>query len=617
MESPDSDSSHGTGGRKPADFDSCKNRQLAMREQCKPTGALALRRKLFRLTAATFALIGATTLAVNVRQIASGIDYAVEHTTLTYVIVDAGPHFDGWPHDPPNKLHYHFRDVFYQDRMSHSLPFMAPWAVILDPSRLLTRPENKVAREALSNNPTGGDGYKVHLGPALRGLNWYAINRQLEPFTDATVAIGLLLFIYALSTRRKYLQHDELGLYLHDQRDRTKGKPTVLPWKCLKTVEVLPLKQNLFGVEEKFPSIRFTADHGLPTTIKWNEIITCTEPGSFINALKTWAPNAVANCQFPTEVPLDKVDSGTYTQLWFKYYSKSSDRKRACQLEMDEVLKEGRYTISRRIGGGGQGTAYVARDSYESGANVVLKEYILPVHRGEQVMEESARKLRREAEVLAKIDHPNIVKLLDEFVEDHRGYIVMEYVVGEQLKTFVTEHGVQSEETVIEIAKQICSMLEYLHGMDPPIIHRDVTPDNLIRQEDGIVKLVDFNVAHQLESAATATVVGKHAYIPPEQFRGKPTQQSDIYGLGCTLHYLLTGADPEPLTVSHPKSLNAGVSEQLDEIVAKCTVMDAKKRFQTAQEVLDALEGLQPARGEESPVDEGVKLSLKLKSAVP
>jgi tRNA A-37 threonylcarbamoyl transferase component Bud32 len=472
----------------------------------------------------------------------------------------------------------------------------------------------------LSNTPAIG-GSHGKFTPAFRALNWYMLKRDLEPFTNATVAIGLLFLMYALSSRRKYLMQDELGLIIHDQRDRTKGRPTLVPWKCLKTVEVLPLKKNLFGVTEKFPSIRFKADHGVPTTIKWNEIITCTEPGSFINALKTWAPDAVANCKFPTEVPLSKVDNGTYTQLWFKYYSKSSDRKRAGQLEKDEVLKEGRYTISRRIGGGGQGTAYVAHDAYESGATIVLKEYILPVHRGEQVMEESASKLRREAELLAKIDHPNIVKLLDEFVEDHRGYIAMEYVIGEQLKTFVTQHGVQSEETVVEIAKQICSMLEYLHGMDPPIIHRDVTPDNLIRQEDGIVKLVDFNVAHQLESAATATVVGKHAYIPPEQFRGKPTPQSDIYGLGCTMHYLLTGADPEPLTVSRPRSLNDAVSEQLDEIVAKCTAMDAKKRFQTAQEVLDALEALAPPAAsiehDELPVDVGVKLSLKVKSAVP
>src|SRR5262249_7553965 len=127
------------------------------------------------------------------------------------------------------------------------------------------------------------------------------------------------------------------------------------------------------------------------------------------------------------------------------------------------------------------------------------------------------------------------------------------------------------------------------HTMDPAIIHRDLTPDNLILQSDGIVKLVDFNVAHQLESSATATVVGKHAYIPPEQFRGKPTAQSDIYALGCTLHFLLTGQEPDPLTVSRPRLINANVSEELNHIIATCTSLDPTKRYSSAEEVKQAL----------------------------
>jgi serine/threonine-protein kinase len=113
------------------------------------------------------------------------------------------------------------------------------------------------------------------------------------------------------------------------------------------------------------------------------------------------------------------------------------------------------------------------------------------------------------------------------------------------------------------------------------VVHRDVTPENIMLQLSNQVKLVDFNVAQQLESVATATIVGKHAYLPPEQFRGKPTKQSDIYALGCTMFFLLTGQDPEPISTSHPRELNAEVSEKLDTIIARATNPDMENRYPT------------------------------------
>jgi serine/threonine-protein kinase len=283
--------------------------------------------------------------------------------------------------------------------------------------------------------------------------------------------------------------------------------------------------------------------------------------------------------------------------LWFRYYSTGSERKRTSQLVAGDSLQDGRFEVAGQIGGGGQGTAYVAVDKNAdtaSGAasDVVLKEYILPVHRGQSVLQATVQKLEQEAEILRKIDHKHIVKLLDSFVEDHRGYLVMEYVHGKQLKEIVAQQGPMPEATVIVLAKQICDVLSYLHSQDPAIIHRDLTPDNLILQDNGEVKLVDFNVAHQLESAATATVVGKHCYIPPEQFRGKPTPQSDVYAFGCTLHYLLTGLEPEPLTVSRPRAFNQNVTDDFNDIIARATALDAAKRFANVAEMHDAIQAL-------------------------
>jgi serine/threonine-protein kinase len=230
-------------------------------------------------------------------------------------------------------------------------------------------------------------------------------------------------------------------------------------------------------------------------------------------------------------------------------------------------------------------------------AHVVLKEYVLPVHRGQLTAERTAEKLRLEAAILQNLSHSKIVRLLDAFIEDYRGYLVLEYIDGESLKDKVERLGPQPQQHVIQLALQVCEILDYLHSQTPPVVHRDITPDNLLLQEHGELKLVDFNVACQVDLSATATVVGKHAYIPAEQFRGKPAPQSDIYALGGTMFYLLTAQEPEPISVSHPRSLVPEVSIALDEIVAKCTASELSDRYACVFELSEALQQLLRAAG--------------------
>jgi serine/threonine-protein kinase len=137
-------------------------------------------------------------------------------------------------------------------------------------------------------------------------------------------------------------------------------------------------------------------------------------------------------------------------------------------------------------------------------------------------------------------------------------------------------------------------MLKFLHEQEPPIIHRDLTPDNLIRTNQGEIVLIDFGAANQFLGAATGTIIGKQAYIPPEQLRGKTVLQSDIYALGGTIYYLLTGGDPTPLAPSHLTSINTEVEEKLDAIISKCTAFEAKDRYQTASDVEAALMDVVP-----------------------
>ncbi len=191
--------------------------------------------------------------------------------------------------------------------------------------------------------------------------------------------------------------------------------------------------------------------------------------------------------------------------------------------------------------------------------------------------------------MLQQLDSPLIVKLLGFFVEDHRGYLVLEHIDGINLREYVAQNGPLSEKQVIHYAVLMCDVLTHLHSQNPPIVHRDFTPDNIILSGDDSIKVIDFMVAQRNDESATGTVVGKHAYLPPEQFRGKATPQSDIYALGCALFFLLTGDEPEPLSTSNPILVNDTVSGALDSIVAKATALETTDRYKTAVELKHAL----------------------------
>jgi serine/threonine-protein kinase len=278
------------------------------------------------------------------------------------------------------------------------------------------------------------------------------------------------------------------------------------------------------------------------------------------------------------------------------------------------------YQVLRCLGVGGQGTAYLCKDlalvqSHLSEV-VVLKESIFPVYADSLVRMQALERFEKEANLLRRLQHAGIVSLRDYFIEDHRGYLVMEHVEGKTLKQLVEEEGALSEMKVRELAMQMCEILSYLH--DNGVVHRDFTPDNLIMNKAGQLKLIDFNVAQSVESGSTGTIVGKQSYIPPEQFRGKACAQSDIYAMGATLHFLLTGEEPEPISQSSPLEKGALCSESLDKIVRECTALQLQKRMPGA-EVLkqrlaarSSLSGSQTYSMESSPTDvDGITLNLK------
>jgi len=320
------------------------------------------------------------------------------------------------------------------------------------------------------------------------------------------------------------------------------------------------------------------------------------ERQSILDAIDQWAP-------FVTRDPelleaFQPPPEHSYTELWLQSLAAPPKRDRLKPLNQGVSLKRGAYKIVRQLGAGGQGIAYLAEVNQAAQSKladravvhvprfVVLKEMIMPVYLDVQARRQSLERLQNEAEMLRKIDHPQVARLSDFFVEDHRGYLVLQHIQGSSLRTIVAQNGPFSEEFVVQCALQMCGILAYLHALTPPVVHRDFTPENLILDPDGNLILIDFDVAQQqVDSTKTATVVGKPPYMPPEQIRGKPTTRSDIYAMGATLFYLLTGSDPEPLTSSHPRSLNTSVTSALDSIIARATSLYDLDRYSDVNEL--------------------------------
>ncbi len=274
----------------------------------------------------------------------------------------------------------------------------------------------------------------------------------------------------------------------------------------------------------------------------------------------------------------------SYSELWLEALGTVPGAELLGPLVAGRKLKEGAYEIERQIGRGGQGTAYLARvtganSPGEAGKNlVVLKEYVLPAYADFAAKRQAIDSFEQEARILGSIDYPFIVRLEDFFVEELRAYLVLEYVAGSSLKELVREKGPFSQDAVIELAFCMVGILEYLHNCIR-IAHQDFTPDNLIWSGDNQVKLIDFMVAKKLDGAiADGAASGKLAYMPPEQFRGESGAHSDLYALGSTLYFLLTGQEAEPLTQCDLSQFPSVTNQVLADLVSSLTAQDREKR---------------------------------------
>ncbi len=197
--------------------------------------------------------------------------------------------------------------------------------------------------------------------------------------------------------------------------------------------------------------------------------------------------------------------------------------------------------------------------------------------------------MSRETALLAKIQHPQVCRLLDTFVENDRHYIVLEKIPGSTLRQVIIDNGPMKEAEVKALALQMAEILSYLHTQQPPMVHRDFTPDNLIIRSNKFLALVDFNAAMEFLAGATGTIIGRHHYMPPEQIQGKAVVASDYYSMAGTIYFLLTGQDPRPLTQLDVRAEGIPISGNLNHLLFALTSSDISER-PSVQQIISSLQ---------------------------
>lgn len=272
------------------------------------------------------------------------------------------------------------------------------------------------------------------------------------------------------------------------------------------------------------------------------------------------------------------------------------------QLCGQKELFRDRYEVLRMLGRGGFGVTFLAKDVSLPGEPFCVIKQLCPKVSDASSLENARRRFEREAKILAKLgSHSQIPRLLHYFVADGEFYLVQEYIRGSTLARLVRRSGCFSEAAVKHFLREMLLLLKYVHKQQ--VIHRDIKPQNIIRcEDDGRLVLIDFGAVKELIAQAgdtttkssTTHFIGTVGFAPPEQFSLRPVFGSDIYALGITCLYLLTGKAPLDFdTNRHTGELlwrdYVQVSEPFAEILSKMLKISLAERYQSVESILRAL----------------------------
>jgi serine/threonine protein kinase len=270
-----------------------------------------------------------------------------------------------------------------------------------------------------------------------------------------------------------------------------------------------------------------------------------------------------------------------------------------CQKCGSKLLLTDRYRALEILGQGGFGRTFLAVDEHKPSQPYCVIKQFLPQAQGTNNQEKAGELFKQEAIQLEHLGkHQQIPELFAYFIQDNRQYLVQEYIEGQNLAQELAQTGAFAEAKIINLLENLLPVLAFIHQKQ--VIHRDIKPENIIRRKsDNKLFLVDFGAAKAATITAlavTGTVIGSAQYTAPEQAMGKPTFASDLYSLGVTCIHLLTNIEPFDLfDVSESDwvwrdYLTVKVNNTLGQVLDKLLQQGTKKRFQTAQEVLEALQ---------------------------
>ncbi len=272
------------------------------------------------------------------------------------------------------------------------------------------------------------------------------------------------------------------------------------------------------------------------------------------------------------------------------------------------MLLNNRYKIIRTIGSGGFGETFLGEDTHMPSQRCCVIKQLKPINHNPQIYQLVQERFQREAAILEELGSGSdrIPTLYAYFQLDGQFYLVQEWVEGDTLTSIVYQQGLLSETAVWQILENLLPVLDYIHSQR--IVHRDIKPDNIIlRHRDGQPVLIDFGavresmgtVFNSQGSPTSSIVIGTPGFMPSEQAAGRPIYSSDLYSLGITAIYLLTGKQPQELEIN-PYSgeivweqYAININPVLKGVIDKAIQYHPRDRFYTAKDMLAALQGME------------------------
>ncbi|MBL4935714.1 serine/threonine protein kinase [Clostridium sp. YIM B02515] len=252
-------------------------------------------------------------------------------------------------------------------------------------------------------------------------------------------------------------------------------------------------------------------------------------------------------------------------------------------LNIGHIL-DNKYEVIKVLGQGGMGTVYLCKNN-RLGNLWAVKET--------KIDESEKINFLAESNILKDLVHDGIPRIVDIFYEQNYLYMVEDYIEGETLKEYISKYGSLNPEKLIDISLQLCSILDYLHNFNPPIIYRDLKPSNIMLQKNGKVILVDFGISrtYKENQDSDTIILGSKGYIAPEQLMNVQSNvQTDIYSLGATMYFMTTGRMPSyPTEIINKDNYPKTMEYALVNIMLKASAIEPENRYRDIRELKETL----------------------------